>query len=88
MADNLERQLEHVVDRDEMHKLIDALEPDQTAILIAQAKCEEHNNGTVTFYHLGHILLWKALGLIEATKMEIQETMYHSSCCFADEEED
>jgi len=87
---DIEKQLQHAVDRDEMHRLIEGLHDDQTAILITQCDTEDPDaldGQTVTYHHIGTVALWKALGLIECAKSQIHETHYHEDCCTAEEEE-
>jgi hypothetical protein len=85
---SIERQLEHAVDRDEMHRLIDALRDDQTAILIAQtdesANPDAPDGQSVTYQQIGRIPLWKALGMIETAKVQITEAQFHGDCCSDD----
>jgi hypothetical protein len=69
-----ERQIERIVDKDGMRKLIDSLRDDQSAILIAQ--CEDSEE-SVTYHILGNIPFWKGVGMIETAKLELFEQHYH-----------
>ena len=73
----LEKQIETIVDKQEMHGLIDAVQDGKTAILIA----ENTTGGAteITFFHIGTLPLWKLLGMIEAVKVEVSMHHYHEA---------
>ena len=73
---DVEQTLKHVVDRDEMHRLIDALEPGQQAVLVTQVTTLEGQS--VQYYHVGALNLWAAMGMLETAKLFIFDQHLHA----------
>lgn len=63
----LDRQLKHVVDKSEMHRLIDELEDGSCAVLVVGVKNEE-GASSVDYRFCGEMPLWKGLGFMETAK--------------------
>ena len=84
MPDGLDKQIETIVDKAQMLGLVDALEDDATAILIAKTPLEDGDEA-ITFFHIGNPPFATFMGMLEVVKAQVTDEHYHHHCCHTEE---